>query len=165
MTLIPQVDTSTALLLRLPDFPTLPAMLTLGGCVFDVKSEFHVTMLGGKQIRELGGSHALEAVGSCARDADFSVRLGDAAWRVTKNRRESIILLCEVDGAEGFFRNLEAALSRPIERPPYHVTLYTRGDPGGIGVYTAEDLEKYACALDEQERAELATTLETLRGQ
>jgi hypothetical protein len=68
--------------------------------------------------------------------------------------------MCEVAGAEEFFAGLERHLQIGIERPPYHVTLYTIGTLRGIGVATRAELERLGEPLAAPERDALLSVIQ-----
>ena len=125
-----------------------PATVTLFGEQWEVKPEFHVTLLGreGLQnlLRDIGRLKIIKAeiaISRSAAEVNWKVRLLDEFWRVHDGDERTIIQLCEVGGAEAFFTTLEGELETKIERPPYHVTLYTIGTKNGIGLASRADLE------------------------
>ena len=81
------------------------------------------------------------AIRAAARGTKFTVELRDEFWLVTEDEAATIVRLCDVGSAEEFYRRFETQTGRRIERPPYHVTLYTSGMSKGIGIVSANDLE------------------------
>jgi hypothetical protein len=147
------------LLVQLEDFPTIASTIELGGDRFKAKKEFHVTLVGSGRAEELakGKSDAAvdDAIDTAVEGRRFAIRLLEEGWRLSRVRERTIILLCEVDGAEEFFTRLEQNLGRSIERPPYHVTLYMAASQKGIGLATRKELERKGRRLSADEMEEL----------
>lgn len=120
-------------------------MIEFDGRAFRAKSGFHVTLLGREILTRAGliDFPDLEsAIRSAARGVKFSVDFRDEYWLISEKQAGTIIRMCDVNGADEFYRNFEGQTGQVIERPPYHVTLYTSGTAKGIGVTTAGDLER-----------------------
>jgi hypothetical protein len=68
--------------------------------------------------------------------------------------------MCDVSGADEFFAALEREFQTVIERPPYHVTLYTIGTLRGIGTATRAELERLGEPLTAPERDALLSVIQ-----
>jgi hypothetical protein len=147
------------LLVQLEGFPAIASTIALRGDRWKAKKEFHVTLIGSGREEELARGKAAasadEAIDTAVEGRRFTVRLREEAWRVSRGRERTIIVLCEVEGAEEFFTRLEEVLGSSIERPPYHVTIYTVGSQKGIGLATRKELERKGSRLTPDEMEEL----------
>lgn len=130
------------------------AALVLGDAVFAAKRELHLTVVG----RALG-SEVLAAIAD-GRIAAPALRAAFAAqrWRLRRSglclrlRKpppahgiESLIEPVALPAMARFHAWLGDALGRALPVPPPHVTLYVRGDPGGIGVPDEASLARHRC--------------------
>lgn len=131
----------------------LPPVLVLDGIRFAAKRELHLTLIG----RALGA----ELQAACARDHGFAAAVADAVaaadWSFRRTgrylrllrrgegrRRHSIIERIELPAMAPFHARLGRLLGRALPVPPPHVTLYTAGDPRGIGVPDEASLARCA---------------------
>jgi hypothetical protein len=142
--------------------PALPVAIEVFGRLFKAKREFHVTLLGRQILRRAGlpGDTRTEtAIRHAARGTAFAVELHDDLWILTAGEAATIIRMCSVAGAEDFFARFETETGVSVERPPYHVTLYTSATPTGIGLATKADLERYGRRLPEAQAAGLLRSI------
>jgi hypothetical protein len=123
------------------DHPPIPDVIRFGGEDWRAKREFHVTLAGTTTMRALT-SEPDDVIKRAARRLTFTIVLRDELWHVREEKTRTIIRMCDVDGAEDLFVRLERETQAAIERPPFHVTLYTIGTLRGIGVATRADLER-----------------------
>jgi hypothetical protein len=123
------------------DHAPIPDVIRFAGAEWRAKREFHVTLFGAKMIRALTLNED-DVIKRAARRLSFTVALRDELWQVREGSMRAIIRLCDVAGAEELFSRLEAELNIPIERPPYHVTIYTIGTLRGIALPTNADLQR-----------------------
>ena len=132
------------------------------GKVFKPKGELHITIVGqdlGCQLQEVIKRNP--AIGSrierAIEETDWSYQKKDKMYHVSKDKKrvdsegnsgvvyvESIILMMEVLGIERFYRKLSEIIGEELEAPPTHVTLYTHGDPFGIGLPNQETFKEHA---------------------
>lgn len=141
----------------------LPPQVAVG---YFRKEEFHVTLIGaGQKLHQrMAAIHGMdsmeaksEAFTACKlalSGIKFSVSLKpeffwvDKVYEVpVKHARASLIASCEVEGSEAFYDRLAGFTRLELERPPLHVTLYTRGDSQsrqGIGLATQQEFSRYA---------------------
>lgn len=139
------------------DPPPVPPVVHYAGEEWQAKAEFHVTLVGSKTLKELGvadAAKAMTAIGRAADGIEFGVELLDEYWRLDEDESRTIIRRCDVAGAEEFFVALEGELERTIERPPYHVTLYTINTSNGIGLSSYRDLRRLGTPLGSTIRAD-----------
>jgi hypothetical protein len=90
------------------------------------------------------GKHDGAALRDAARGLVFAVKPEGRYRLVRVGERRALVELARVDGLEEYYARLEAALGAVVPRPPLHVTLFTEPGGGGIGLYTADELE--ACS-------------------
>ena len=139
----------------------LDASLAFRGKVFDPKDELHITILGkapGRLVREaIERDPPVEGrIRQAIENANWAFRFQDKMYHVCKEKKvrhaqgdlntlhaESIIVMVEVVGLQGFYDRLGRITGVDLEPPPAHVTLYTYGDPLGIGLYSREDLQEF----------------------
>jgi hypothetical protein len=133
------------------------------GQAFDAKREVHITVvnkdLGAKLEDLIRIDPKLESrIAQAIEEADW----GSSAARyrraslhhVVKEKKpkdgqgeplhaESIVQQVEVPGLDAFYAALSAIVGPLPDLPPTHVTLYTLGDPQGIGLKNRQDWECY----------------------
>ncbi len=141
------------------DHAPIPDVIRFAGADWRAKREFHVTLFGAAMIRALT-SHEDDVIKRAARRLAFSVTLREEMWEVREDPMRAIIRLCDVGGAEELFSRLEGELNTRIERPPYHVTLYTIGTLRGIGLATRADLERCGEEITGIEREALRSAIQ-----
>ena len=155
-------------LVELPfDVALLPYELDVCGMRWARKEELHVTVVNGPSAL-----HAVEAhLG--AEDGLVLVRRVVEAWRelprvrfdeltwefrrVSLGRNETLVAMCILDGHDALIARVVDLLGVPLEVPPAHVTLYTRGEP--IGIATARELRERTTVLGEHDAAVLAEAI------
>lgn len=115
---------------------------------FQPKDELHITILSSgaaEKVKQHLERHP--------QDEDRIRRLiNSAGWSYKKIGRfyhiqaepgvESLIQMVELPGLEQFFHELRSIVGADLPLPPTHVTLYTRGDPHGIGLPTRPVFEQ-----------------------
>jgi hypothetical protein len=141
------------------DHPPIPDVIHFGGADWRAKREFHITLAGTTAMRTLTPDPD-EVIKRAARRLTFRITLRDEFWQVREEKTRTIIRMCDISGAEEFFAALEGELQTVIERPPYHVTLYTIGTLRGIGVATSAELERLGEVLTEPERDALLSVIQ-----
>ncbi len=139
---------------------------------FTQKGEFHITVLGFKNGREVKKAlnalpeserqSALEQIKALVEETDFSFVLEPQRYHIEKEyispdpknkgaelreRRESYIQMVSLPGMKIFYDKLNAILGTDLEAPPAHMTLYTGGDDKekskmGIGINTQDEFLK-----------------------
>jgi hypothetical protein len=133
----------------------MPRQVEFAGRPFQVKGEFHVTLLGREALRQ-AGLLELPSLGGAIRQAAhgvrFSVEVLDDFLLVENDGAATIIRMCNVNGAEEFFRRFESEMGAEMARPPYHVTLYTAGARRGVGLGSPADLERLGRRITDEER-------------
>jgi hypothetical protein len=134
-------------------------VIRFGGAEWRAKREFHVTLAGTTTMRALTAD-ADEVIKRGAGRLTFTVALRNELWQVREKETQAIIRMCDVEGAEEFFARLEGELQTAIERPPYHVTLYTIGTLRGIGLPTRAELERLGREIAGSERNDLMSVIQ-----
>jgi hypothetical protein len=137
------------------EHPPIPDVIRFGGADWRAKREFHVTLAGTTAIAE-----ADEMIKRAAHGITFAVTLRDELWEVRENETQTIIRMCDVDGADEFFERVEREMLKAIARPPYHVTLYTIGTLRGIGIPTHVDLHRLGKQIIGPERDTLLSVIQ-----
>jgi hypothetical protein len=105
-------------------------------------------------------AEADEVIKRAARRLTFAITPRDEFWHVRENQTRAIIRMCDVEGAEEFFTRLEGETQMAVERPPYHVTLYTIGTLRGIGLPVRAELTRLGDEIDGPERAALMSVIQ-----
>jgi hypothetical protein len=141
------------------DHPAIPDVIHFAGADWRAKREFHVTLAGTTMMRNLT-PNVDDVIKRAARRLTFRIAPLDEFWHMREEKTRAIIRMCDVDGAEEFFAGLERELQTVIERPPYHVTLYTIGTLRGIGVATRAELERLGEPLAGPERYALLSVIQ-----
>lgn len=148
---MPDFDRATgSLLLRLckGDVGLGERAIIYQGKRFEPKDEVHVTIIGSDLREELldsAGSEKLDEVAALIDETDWHYVLDDSWRHVVRGGdepAESIIRMVEVPALAEFYSRLEAITGLTIPPRPVHVTLYTRGDHGGIGIATWEQFDE-----------------------
>jgi hypothetical protein len=143
----PGLAPTGALILPIPVQVWAPpaSPVQLDGVRFAPKSELHVTLLGRDKLRRLYGEsrlrrHAVRgALREAFQDSDWSFARNGPCLRMQKLRKGgarigSIIELVDLPGLAAFVERVRAKTGVDVPPGPAHVTLYTSGDPRGIGV-------------------------------
>jgi hypothetical protein len=141
------------------DHPPIPDVIHFAGADWRAKREFHITLAGTTTMRLLTPDPD-DIIKRAARRLTFRITLRDEFWHVREEKTRTIVRMCDVAGAEEFFAALERELGTVIERPPYHVTLYTIGTLRGIGTATRTELERLGEPLTEPERDALLSVIQ-----
>jgi hypothetical protein len=141
------------------DHPPIPDVLRFAGADWRAKREFHVTLAGATTMA-LMTDDADDVIKRAARRLVFTVTPRDEFWQVREEKARTIIRMCDVAGANEFFARLESELQLSIERPPYHVTLYTIGTLRGIGLATRAELERLGSEITGHERDALLSVIQ-----
>jgi hypothetical protein len=141
------------------DHPPIPDVIRFAGADWRAKREFHITLVGTTTMHLLTPDPD-DVIKRAARRLTFRITPRDEFWHVREEKTRAIVRMCDVAGAEEFFAALERELQTVIERPPYHVTLYTIGTLRGIGVATRAELERLGEQLTEPERDALLSVIQ-----
>jgi hypothetical protein len=141
------------------DHPSIPDVIHFADADWRAKREFHVTLIGATAMRDLT-PNADDVIKRAARRLTFRITPRDELWEMREEKTRAIVRMCDVAGAEEFFVGLERELQTAIERPPYHVTLYTIGTLRGIGVATRADLERLGEPIAGPERDALLSVIQ-----
>jgi hypothetical protein len=141
------------------DHPSIPDVIRFAGEDWRAKREFHVTLTGTTTMHALTAEPD-DVIKRAAHGLSFTIILRDELWHVRENDTRTIIRLCDLGGAEELFARLEGEMQTTIERPPYHVTLYTIGTLRGIGLATRADLERMGEEIAGPERNTLMSVIQ-----
>jgi hypothetical protein len=141
------------------DHPPIPDVIHFAGADWRAKREFHVTLAGATMMRDLTPD-ADDVIKRAARRLTFRITPLDQLWEMREEKTRTIVRMCDVAGADEFFAGLERELQMAIERPPYHVTLYTIGTLRGIGVATRAELERLGEPIVGPERDALLSVIQ-----
>lgn len=115
---------------------------------FEPKDEVHITVIGsdlGEELLDSTYSKKLDEVNALIDETDWYCVLDDSWHHVVRaddEPAESIIRMVEVPALAEFYSRLEAITGLTIPPRPAHVTLYTRGDHGGIGIATWQQFDE-----------------------
>lgn len=131
------------------------AGVTLDGVALEPKRELHVTLVGGALGRELHSALAPARLERASRDAfqaqDWTfarsgrwLLLRKASGEAGKSDAfHSVIECIGMPAMVRFHAALGVLLGRQLPAPPPHVTLFTAGKAGGIGVASLRQLRAY----------------------
>ena len=143
-------------------WPVRRKPLLLHGCRFRPKSELHVTLVG----KELGARLKAAMKAGRLEQSDIARAFALQDWRCvrdgccmrlakpgTRGERgagaQSVIEMISLPAMAGFHTSLGRLLGADLPVPPPHVTLYTHGDKGGIGVPDVATLDALAIGIAE----------------
>jgi hypothetical protein len=115
---------------------------------YKAKHEYHVTVIGldlANMIREYGFEDRVRLL---IDSFSWALEIEDKYIELAKDddnniHRQSIICMVEVSEFNLFFLKLEDLTGFVIDRPPTHITLFTKNYDRGIGLYSMNDLNKY----------------------
>jgi hypothetical protein len=141
------------------DHPAIPDVIHFAGEDWRAKREFHITLIGTSTMRLLSPDPD-DIIKRAARRLTFSITCRDEFWQVREKETRAIIRVCDVSGAEEFLAGLEQELQTLIERPPYHVTLYTIGTLRGIGLASSAELGRLGQQLTGTEMNTLLSVIQ-----
>jgi len=82
---------------------------------------------------------------AAAQGLSFQVKPRDEYRLVDKGESRTVIQMCDVEGADQYYRNVEALLGLAegqIKPVPYHITLFTGENGKGIGLASEEQLDE-----------------------
>lgn len=120
---------------------------------FDLKPELHVTILGFRQGRLLveliqQDTSFARQIMELADKVKWSVYPSGLRYILQKEKdnilKQSIVEIVHLKGGADFITGLNTLTGASFYEQVPHVTLATKGDPGGIGIYSQEDLSLYA---------------------
>lgn len=150
----------------------LPETISVLGEDWARKREFHVTLIGpGQRLEDEFRSRSPnmsrrnaktlvnEAIDKTLMGKSFRVTAQDELRIAQDNDRKTIVRMCQAEGAEEFFGQLEKELGFPIEVPPTHITLYTLKNGWPIGIYNRQRLEEITRKLTRIEAHEVGSLI------
>jgi hypothetical protein len=141
------------------DHPPIPDVIHFAGADWRAKREFHVTLAGTTMMQMLARDPD-DIIKRAARRLTFGITPTDDFREMREENTRTIIRMCDVAGAEEFYAALERELHTVIERPPYHVTLYTIGTLRGIGAATRAELERLGKPIAGADRDALLSVIQ-----
>lgn len=118
------------------------------GKVFQPKTELHVSIVSGSAADRLCETAEMnpaivELIRGWIRTVDWRFLPLDRFYAVQdEEENESIVQMVNMPGVAGFFQRLSDLLQQPLPLPPTHVTLFTCGDPQGIGLPDRETFDR-----------------------
>ena len=71
--------------------------------------------------------------------------------RIARHCRTTLILMCEIAGADEFYRRLNVRCGLPIQPIPHYITMYTTSDNhsrGGVGLADMQQFEKWTTRIE-----------------
>ncbi len=116
---------------------------------FYEKSDLHITLIGRPLAELIAQLHLTSEATQITREIQSLKMASSGDFFVLRKVledatvKESIICLVKVKGVKRLFNQLRILTKCPITVPPTHVTLYTKGDERGIGVYSEADFRAY----------------------
>jgi hypothetical protein len=131
------------------------------GKIFEPKEELHITVIGkdlGRRLKEAVEEDPLieNQIRQAIAETEWSYEVTDKMYHVSKDKKkrglqgdfrivhaESIVLMVEIAGIQHFYEKLGEIIQMELEAPPTHITLYTYGDPFGIGLASQADLREF----------------------
>jgi hypothetical protein len=141
------------------DHPPIPDVIHFADADWRAKREFHITLAGTNTMRALTAD-ADDVIKRAARRLTFTITPRNEFWLVREGNARTIIRMCDAGGAEEFFTRLESELDLSLERPPYHVTLYTIGTLRGIGLPSPSELARLGVEITGPEREALLSVIQ-----
>ena len=117
---------------------------------FARKNELHVTIVGfknGREIKErIQGQEDLKVqLNELLKTISWDYVLRDEVYEVSKTYpngdvRSTYVQLVSLEGIKEFYQKLSQLLGKNFAVPPMHITLYTKGNPMGIGIDSENEL-------------------------
>ena len=152
---------------------------------FDIKSEFHLTVLGfpqGKEIAEwlgVNGTKRMEKLQALIDEADFSYTEKPEIYTISRDREalidwqdaskgtetlheEAIIQLVNAPGVEAFINKVNSELGFNFPVPFPHISLAVKGTKFGIGIANEKAFKELNPVLLEEEFNEAAKAHKTI---
>ncbi|MDB5181056.1 MAG: hypothetical protein JWO54_819 [Candidatus Saccharibacteria bacterium] len=114
---------------------------------FTQKEEFHVTAIG-KRWTPLIPENLQKSVDMLVESVDWKIDLNDRYFVLSKhgdNNEEklSIVQLVEVPALNQFIFNLSKLIQQDLGKPYPHITIFTKGSNGGIGIYSEDEFKNH----------------------
>ncbi|MEI8060802.1 MAG: hypothetical protein WCG99_00715 [Candidatus Berkelbacteria bacterium] len=150
------------IILYIPSLNIAPK-LDIDGEKLYAKDKFHMSILGVKNYVEAlsknkkitleqAESEILKESGKILEKKPVRfVRFKDDIKLVQEADKKTIVIMCEAEGIETFFEELQNVLKIDIATQPVHSTIYTREDGRGIGMINEEELSDFSRPLSEVE--------------
>ncbi len=121
------------------------------------KSEFHISLIDlertaklidPKKTKKIQSDLIEETRNYLSTDELDKFKLSKEFRFVQKDIRKSVIVICELPGAENYFSMLREKYKTDIPLQPFHITLYALPKDKGIGLWSDEDIEKYTNTIE-----------------
>lgn len=142
---------------------SLPEEIEVGGEDWLRKPEFHVTAAHIETLARFGDPRRIRAeLRRITWDFEVgAIELGDELRIVREGDERTIVVMADAPDVERLHRRLGEALCVELEPPPAHVTIYTGPEErGGIGLHSAEDVERLSTPLGGADAERLRAALE-----
>ncbi len=129
----------------------LPASIAANGELLAKKDEFHITAVNVKALAGLvDGTDTERIMAEIVEDFKNFIktkpldefRLTDQLRFVQRGEEKTVVVLCDLPGAEDFFNELREKYKKPLPTQPFHITLYMVNSKFGIGILSDEILDK-----------------------
>ncbi len=142
----------------------LPAAITFKDKTYYLKDEFHISLVCVKKLAPtVAGMPAktaeekiLHLFKEYAKDHPLdSYDLTDDIRLVTKDVRQALVVMVNVEGLTGLFGFINERLGTDFGIQPAHITLYTLQPGEGIGILDSDELETIAATAEIPGLAEL----------
>lgn len=134
--------------------------LVFDDILFLKRQEFHLSLITAAEgfLEKVGEAKAYWALKVASLGIYWQVRVLQEAYRVTRScnrqnpyRRDTIILMCEVTGANVFYKKLQELSGfvgdknkPPAEPRKQYITLYCAGNYNGIDLVSHRDFETFS---------------------
>lgn len=135
----------------------LPLALSIKGHKLLKKEEFHVSLINAIGIANLINPQSVDEIeleiikefkNFLKKNKLDKFSLLNKFRFVQKDIKKTVIVMCEIPGAEKFFTLLSKKYKKVLPLQPFHITLYTLKDGGGIGILSNEELAKFSVPID-----------------
>lgn len=129
----------------------LPPSVEVNNSTMTLKSEFHISLICAKRIAALIDAEEASEVEKSILDTFINfvgqISLTDYSptnkFRfVERAEKKTVIAMVEVPGLIDFFDILRDKYAKDLPQQPTHITLYTLQPEIGIGILSAEELER-----------------------
>ena len=121
--------------------------VTYQALTYQPKSELHITLLSKGAAEEVSGwvgddPARREQVQSLIAQTDFSFAPLRCFYHVRRDGDQTLIQLVHMPSLRGFYQQLSTLVGKPLSVPPAHITLYTNGNPLGIGIASYQEFKR-----------------------
>ena len=131
--------------------------VTYQSLTYQPKSELHITLLSkaaAAAVRDWAGDDPTrrEKLQDLIAQTDFSFMPLRCFYHARRDGDQTLIQLVHMPTLRGFYHQLSTLVGSRLSVPPAHITLYTSGNPMGIGIASYQEFKKLvtgAAAPDE----------------